>query len=402
MFSLQLARQNTPIILHGTPLTSWKSVANWTITSLASRTNKIGHILSKKGRSNIFKYYAVNQPLSTIDSMNEEKDYNEIIYSARTFFQILRNQFDGFYYYASGGIQLLNLGEMIMKDHLRVMTFPSHTKYSEIGEVNFWLGKTNVTAFTHYDTSYNLHFVANGRKKFILIPPDSYSKLRLYPCLHQLYRQVSTDILSENDNLQEFLRSVNGQEAELIDGDVLYLPPYWFHCVITMDTTLSFNIWSQSESFTKMEVIYNSAIPFEPEWGEIKLMRSLNYFVKLLANEVLSYSNEKLDVSEFMIDRVYGRYNVIFRKKRNVSILEESKRAVYEYCLRTSITEVLGKHAVEHIENKAMKIAELFLGIHPAAVREINLGNYIEHLVFRMLKTEDLLHLPAYIHECFT
>ena len=372
---------------------------------MASKGDRIGRILSKKGSSNVFRYYATNQPLSDLDSMHIEKDYKEVIYSAGAFFDTIQNPFDGLYYYANGGIELLNLGDVESEKNLRTMTFSSHlSTYSEPGQVNFWLGMTNVTAYTHYDTSYNLYYVAEGRKKFILIPPSSYSRLKLYPCLHQYYRQVSIDILSEVGDTKEFLRSVGGFEVELHAGDALYIPPYWFHCVITMETTISINIWSHSESFIRMESIYNSAIPFEAEWGRIKLMKSLNHFIRLLAQTVLEHSDERIKIGDFMLDRVYSRYKAVFDLKNSEELekkLVEMSPIVGEYCLKSSITNILGEHELRHLESTADGLSRKFLEIHSASVREINLANYFEHLIWRILGTEDLIHLPIYVHECF-
>lgn len=388
-------------MLHRTPLRL--GTDNWTINSLAAKSQDIGRILAKKGASNIFKYFAVDQPLSSVDLLSEEKDYVEVIYTAKTFFGLLQSSFDGFYYYASGDIELLNIGGVGSRDNLRQMTFPSHFKeYSEHGKVNFWLGKPNVTAYTHYDTSYNFHFVATGRKKFILFPPSAYSRLQLYPCLHQLYRQVDTDVLA-GENYREFVREMKGYEVEIVDGDVLYIPPFWFHSVVTVDTTLSINIWSQSEAFLTMDTIYKAAIPFEAEWGRVKLMKAMCYFIQSLVQQVLAGFDMELDSDNFIIDHVYSRYEIVMGKKSGEIEPKLSKltQEVQEYCLNEPIADMLSEEAVNHLQNGGNRIAEQFSDIHPPAVREINLANYIEHLVWRILGKEDTLQLPVYLYQCF-
>lgn len=406
LFSLQLTKQKQrlPLVLHKTPFQSWDS-SNWTIDSLSSKNVEIGRILSKKSPSNTFRYFAVEQPLSNIDFMTLEKDYVEVIYTARTFFDLLRSSFDGFYYYANGGIELLNLPKPGSDESRRSLTFQSHLEaYSEPGQVNFWLGRANVTAHTHYDTSYNFHFVAQGRKRFILLPPRSYSRLKLYPCLHQLYRQASVDILAEED-LAGFLREESGMVVDLEDGDVLYIPPYWFHCVVTLNTTISLNIWSQSESFLAMEGIYQSPIPFEAHWGRVKLMKTLHYFIQLLTQQILAASEYRIGVSEFVRDRVYSRYDVVLTNKDSeiVSpILSELRPIVQDYCLAEPITQLLDEDSKTHLELGVRGIVEQFMEIQPWSVKEINLANYIEHLVWRILGTEDLPQLPLYLHECFS
>lgn len=338
--------------------------------------------------------------MSGVDFLTIDKDYVEVVFTARTFFNLLQSPFDGFYYYASGGVELLNLGGDISDDEsLRTMTFPSHSEvYSKPGQVNFWLGMANVTAYTHYDTSHNFHMVVNGRKRFILLPPAAYSRLKLHPCLHPLYRQVGVDVLAQ-ENLDEFVRDLQGFDVELTDSDVIYIPPYWFHTVITMETTFSLNIWSQSEAFIAMEKIYSSAIPFEVEWGRVKLMKSLCYFIRLLLEQVL----EDSDGDKFVASRVFSRYEIIMDKKsREIEpLVSKIRESVQEYCLRGDIVDLIDAEAVKHLEVGATKIAESFRDIHPLPVREINLANYIEHLVWRMLGEEDSVQLPVYLHECF-
>lgn len=53
---------------------------------------------------------------------------------------------------------------------------------------------------------------------------------------------------------------------------------------------------------------------------------------------------------------------------------------------------------LHHVATRAAKTAKLFLGIHPRAVREINLGNYIEQILYTVLRGEDLLQLPLFLY----
>ena len=405
---LQLAGQKLPVVIHKTPFDKWKSI-NWTLQHLLSRSREIGHILSKKGTSNVFRYFANEQPLGKIDLTRAEKDYIEVVYSAQTFLEMLLNDtHDGFYYYASGDLGMLNLGDVATVDSHRSMTFPSHLQaFAELGQVNFWLGKSSVSAHTHYDTSYNLHHVVQGRKRFILFPPEAHSKLKLYPCLHQLYRQVSEDVamMDREGRLNEFLREVGGFEVVLVDGDVLFIPPYWFHSVVTMETSISLNIWSQSEVFLIMEDIYKSPIPFEAEWGKIKLMKTLHYFIQIVVQGIIEESETLImGIANFMMEYVYRRYEIILQQKDSQDVeqmLDNLRPSVREYCLKVDISQLLESGELKHIKDGAFQIVNLFSTIDSDPIRLINLGNYIEHLVWRILGSEDLIKLPIYVLECF-
>ena len=394
---MQLSVRGTPVVLTNTPFDSW-TATHWTPQSLAQaaeRREMASQVLSKRGAKHVFLYHAADQPLSSIDAISSPKSYKEIIYPSEKYFTLLQEPFDGYYYYSSGGIELLHMDSFFSEESLKTLTFSQHLQsFSSLGQVNYWLGKPNVTAYTHYDTSYNLHAVMYGQKKFIIFPPEAYRDLGLYPCLHQLYRQVQTDIF--DPELSAMIEGLNGVEVLVNPGEVLYIPPYWFHSVVTMKTTISFNVWSQSEAFVTMEDVYASAIPFEEEWGTKKLMKALNYFVMQLLQELLPPG----DVGGYVRDRVYSRYKP-FQAALEAIVKENARNTVDELCLRTDIGHLLTSEQVSHIDVGVAKIAGLLKTIEPQPVLEINLANYIEHLVWRILGTNDIALLPFYLQSCF-
>ena len=332
--------------------------------------------------------------------MTTKKNFIEVIYPWNKFFKILQQAFDSHYYYSSGGIELLNShvdGEIFSEDSLESLTFPSHQH--RLGQVNYWFGSENVTAYTHYDTSYNLHMIVRGRKKFILFPPDAYNTLQLYPCLHQFYRQVYTDIFADGDTI----RRLGGVEVVLNPGEVMYLPPYWFHSVVTMETTISLNVWSHSDVFLIMEGVYSEGIPFEEHWGRDKLMKALNFFVKSLTDIVLKEKGQSASHRDFVRERLYSRYKPLIEQAQDNGEVDFQlvRSTVSGYCLDIPIEELVNLAELEHVNIGINRLANYFVRISSQPVRELNLGNYIEHLVFRILGIDDLMMLPFYLQICF-
>ena len=375
-------------MLHDTPFESWDSFS-WT-PSLLADTPGAPYILSKMGKDNVFKYFAVDQPLSSVKEMTSEKPFQEVIYPKEMFFGILEGPFDGHFYYSSGGIEMLKLSDSIYTNNsLKSLTFPSH---KGLGQVNFWFGKENVTAYTHYDTSQNLHAMVYGKKTFLLFPPSAYTELNLHPCLHQFYRQVHTDILDAN-----VAKSLQTKPLKVVlnQGEVLYIPPYWFHCVITMETSISLNVWSNSRAFLTMENIFALPIPFEEEWGRPKLLKALNYFIQLLAAAIVPESSHT-----FVKSRVYSRYQPLLLHI-SVKDWQNWTTTVKQYCLRDSIEQLFDEKSIQHIHEGVQTFTEKFGAISLQPVRMINLGNYIEHIVWRILGTDDVVLLPFYLRECF-
>lgn len=302
---------------------------------------------------------------------------------------MLQEGSDGYYYYASGGIELLKLEtEIYTEESLKAATFPSHEGF---GQVNFWFGEENVTAYTHYDTSHNLHALIYGKKKFLLFPPASHSELGLHPCLHQFYRQVHVDVLNAQVVKNLHTRAL---DVTLNPGEVLYIPPYWFHCVVTMETSISLNVWSNSESFLAMEDIFAVPIPFEEEWGVTKLLQAAQHFI----NQIL-LAVALPEPIIFVKQKVYSRYEPLLAHLHD----DKTNFDIQIQCLRNPIEEVLNNSSVQRINDRSEEVAGLFASIQPDSVREINIGNFVEHLIWRILDSgnHDIVLLPFFLKECF-
>ena len=57
-------------------------------------------------------------------------------------------------------------------------------------------------------------------------------------------------------------------EALLEPGDVLYIPPLWYHKVINLNTyTVAVNIWFYTQIHDKMDAMWSVSIPIENEWS---------------------------------------------------------------------------------------------------------------------------------------
>lgn len=92
----------------------------------------------------------------------------------------------------------------------------------------------------------------------------------------------------------------------MFPGEVLYLPPYWLHSVITVKPSISLNMWIDSEDFLLMEEVLSSPIPFEAEWDREKLVHAAKHFIDSLT--------ERLDLPEsFVSDRVLSRLAAAYK-----------------------------------------------------------------------------------------
>jgi hypothetical protein len=86
-----------------------------------------------------------------------------------------------------------------------------------------------------------------GTKRFLLFPPRAWTTLGIYPFLHPSHAQATANVSEHIPSLAlpDLASSVQPAElawaekaglyvADLGPGDMLYLPPLWFHHVVAV------------------------------------------------------------------------------------------------------------------------------------------------------------------------
>ena len=103
--------------------------------------------------------------------------------------------------------------------------------------INCRFGMVGNMAECHYDGSRNFITVMGGQRRYILSHPRSCSNLELYEKGHPSARHSSVDWTLDTTILRERYPSMmqaKANEVVLQAGDVLYLPSFWFHTIISL------------------------------------------------------------------------------------------------------------------------------------------------------------------------
>ena len=92
-------------------------------------------------------------------------------------------------------------------------------------------------SFIHFDHNDNIFLQIAGSKRFRLFAPTEAGNLYAFPCHHPMDRKAQVDLARESDpqHASAFLRLAHARsyEVTLRAGDVLFLPAYWWHEVLT-------------------------------------------------------------------------------------------------------------------------------------------------------------------------
>jgi len=140
---------------------------------------------------------------------------------------------------------------------------PTYCPRELINTIGFWLSAAGVVASLHYDTdgSHNLNVQVKGRKRVLLFSPAQ----NLYPfsgigqsAARHNFSQVN--ILHPDDGRFPGFRSVTCLEAVIEEGDMLFIPSYWYHAVFHEgDININVNFWWQPEGLLLHKTSFRAA-----------------------------------------------------------------------------------------------------------------------------------------------
>lgn len=108
--------------------------------------------------------------------------------------------------------------------------------------INFWLGGEGCTTKLHYDRDQNFLVQVRGHKELLMYAPEDSQYL--YPHHEKKVEHISQVILDDVD-YEKFPLFKNAKlfRCVLNPGDALYLTPYWWHQVRSLDVSISVNYW---------------------------------------------------------------------------------------------------------------------------------------------------------------
>ena len=114
-------------------------------------------------------------------------------------------------------------------------------------EPRAWVGTATVTP-AHFDESHNIAVCVAGRRRFTLFPPEQVANLYVGPLDHAPAGRPISVVDFANPDFDRFPRFrealAHAQVADLEPGDAIYMPPLWWHHVVsTGQLNMLVNYW---------------------------------------------------------------------------------------------------------------------------------------------------------------
>ncbi|MEH2262948.1 cupin-like domain-containing protein [Nostoc sp.] len=110
--------------------------------------------------------------------------------------------------------------------------------------INFWFGSPGRTSTLHFDFEHNIFTQIRGRKRILIFPPFNY--LSLYPPLRESGAHAHFSKVDPiNLDLKLFPKFPWQDKIEVVlkAGEMLYIPPIWWHHITALDENISLSFW---------------------------------------------------------------------------------------------------------------------------------------------------------------
>jgi Cupin-like domain len=191
------------------------------------------------------------------------------------------------FWYFAGNVDVI--GDAMQSDvqPLSVVEDPADPTHN----TNFWLGQAGTIAETHYDGYENFMVQVYGRKRWLLLSPDSDAYV--YPFSHPSHAQSQVFLgnFSGDGVFDRWpgLKTATAFEVTLEPGDVLFMPSCWYHRVEALDDSPSvcINGWTRSFQNEFMTVLSADGTPVErmaraEKWTTPQFVAASRIFIETL------------------------------------------------------------------------------------------------------------------------
>ncbi|WOK91989.1 lysine-specific demethylase JMJ30-like isoform X1 [Canna indica] len=120
----------------------------------------------------------------------------------------------------------------------------------ELRSLNAWFGPRGTVTPLHHDPHHNLFAQVVGRK-YVRLYPASASQ-SLYPHTESMLGN-SSQVDLDNIDYEEFpeVEDLEFIDCILEEGEILYIPPKWWHYVRSLSTSFSVSFWWNATAYSR-------------------------------------------------------------------------------------------------------------------------------------------------------
>jgi len=357
---------NQPLVFRKfKPTQSWKSVQHWNASLLATKWKTIRAQFVPSDSDLTVKMLSFVQPFGRVSELSWNAAWNEKTVSGLEFFsQTQQTTTPLMYLFAP----VEKLPRHFHSDFGRLELLGDDN--SGIDSAGFWSGPPGVASPLHYDAAHNAYLQIFGYKRFLLFPTHVsdtlYCHSRLHPSTRSSFinvRKVARHrfpLFEQALNNSNALHSLHPLEVVLGPGDVLYIPPYYWHraSVIGTEMSMSLAVYSTSKIMEKYDILKSYPIPIDKKWLWSRRVAGLKIYICALAR----LFDTSITCTSWISNLLTSRYTSMHLDPLKQNIVNANKLKNWSYknkrifLWKTNNNVVVPKHVEEQLMKHALNL----------------------------------------------
>lgn len=215
---------------------------------------------------------------------------------------------------------------------------------------------------------HNFYAQIKGRKRFTVLSPTDSMLVRPYPFLHPCHAQCQTNLSDPA------IGPIAASTVVLEPGDLLYLPPLYFHHVVSLESSVSVNAWTDTEQSQLAQTMLDTPLPPIPSISGHSPASISAWTALYIAMSVLAVcAHTRDDPVGFVASLVDQRYSTLLAEGRLPAPLWSQSDVCNSSLQAAGMAEFNPKEYAAAVCGAADQL--------PASTAALWLGNYIEGTV---------------------
>lgn len=300
-FATACLAEGKPRLIRNSPVKAWPAMRRWAPAATNHQADDFAASLGADGPLKVHvsglptvRMHSGVQPMGTLPGLEWHRPWTEELMTSDEFMALSRGNKGGdqrkFAYFFSS-LDALPASVQVDVGDQSFLT----VGWRLVWETNVWVGGPLIRTPTHYDLLHNFYVQVQGHKRFRLYSPEQWPYLYLFPRLHPSTRmsQVDPAVLEQSGvNVSSAFpdyAKMRPHEVVLHPGDVLYLPPYWFHevTVVGDDVSISVSVHTESDEVALREAVMQHPIPVHTDWPTDIKIKALAHYLHLVTADPL-------------------------------------------------------------------------------------------------------------------
>mmetsp|Transcript_25293 Transcript_25293/g.66135 ORF Transcript_25293/g.66135 Transcript_25293/m.66135 type:complete len:495 (-) Transcript_25293:1335-2819(-) len=365
----QFTTSPEPVVLRNSVVEQWTAYRDWTPEYLAERLPQVR--VYTQDKPEFITWHDDKQLEPHVAAAAGSRAAFNTMHNVSTT-TVLHSAGPPHHYFSLDVLQLQQAFPQVVRDlqPLRPLA-PADTGL----QVNLWMGAKGVQTYMHFDASYNAFAQLHGRKRFTLFPPNA--SMYPWPCLHPHIGHAQVDWRGGHSQTRfPRFNPAAAVSVEVGRGDLLILPPYWWHHVeTTASPSISVNVWSDAPAYSLLDQAYTIALPLEAEWTVAVRAATAMVFVRRVVDSVLD--GRRGGLAAFASELYHHRWErIVATGHLDVPTTSELGAA----CRAAVSVAVPPQADARKIDERAAAVRRKLAAIEPETVRLLSLGNYVERV----------------------